>query len=344
MTEEKQMEQGKALSQPRAGDSERNSARPWFVLRILGFLAFVAYLVWNEHILVSILDQLRDLDPVAWFAAVLINLIPPLVVACRLKLFLRAAGTSIPYRVLASDSLRSMALNTVSVMGAGDLYRLNRLHGLGVPLVRGSALVVMDRLCGVAALFSIAVGIQVLGLGRSVATIHANPTHGRWLAIAVSIGVAAGLALVAIPAVRRGMVAFGRARIRSAALTLGSSADGFILLSQVGLLSIVSVLAWVSAVGVLGAGLGLSLPTIAYLDAATLVALATLIPITIGGVGLREAGYVVLLAPYGVLSTSGIALGLAQYSTLLGAAAIGGSLFLIRRAPEEPLSPESQTL
>lgn len=105
-------------------------------------------------------------------------------------------------------------------------------------------------------------------------------------------------------------------------------------------LSLVANVSWVLCVYVLGLGLGLELTAGPYFDAAPLVALASLVPITIGGVGLREAGYVLLLGAYGVAPAACIALGLAQYSTFLAIAVVGGALFAM---PDRMASPAASS-
>ncbi|MCA9583074.1 MAG: flippase-like domain-containing protein, partial [Myxococcales bacterium] len=79
------------------------------------------------------------------------------------------------------------------------------------------------------------------------------------------------------------------------------------------------------------------------------VTIATLLPITIGGAGVREMGYVLLLGPHGVSQDSAIALGILQYSAFVGIALLGGGTVLLGRLggptekpPVPPETPHSQ--
>jgi len=96
------------------------------------------------------------------------------------------------------------------------------------------------------------------------------------------------------------------------------------LLSSVAVTSI-----WLTSIVVVARGLGIEAPISAIVLAASIVTVATVLPISIGGIGVREAGYALLLASHGVSSSSAIALGIAQYALLLPvilAGAILGSL------------------
>lgn len=71
---------------------------------------------------------------------------------------------------------------------------------------------------------------------------------------------------------------------------------------------------------------------VGYLDAlAVIPAVDTLIalPITIGGVGVREGLFVGLLAPWGATEAVAVAVALTRWSAELGRAAVGGVLFVV---------------
>jgi uncharacterized membrane protein YbhN (UPF0104 family) len=288
-------------------------------IRVVGLCLFTLYLVRGPTSIEATVDQLRGLPPAIWLLACGCNLIPPLAIAFRLKCLLRGAHHDVAYLSLARDSLRSTALNTVALMGTGDLYRLNRLRIYGVPLTTGSALAVLDRLFGIGALVAIVVALQAAGLGHTFDEVDSG------------LGV---LALLCFVLLFTGFVALLSRpdgwmckRLTSFGAIFGARGLSLPLFAAATAISFVACAAWVLCVYFLGQGLGLSIPLLAYFEAAPLVALATFIPITIGGVGLREAGYVLLLGSYGVSPSTCIALGIAQYSTFLGIAALGGLLF-----------------
>lgn len=93
-------------------------------------------------------------------------------------------------------------------------------------------------------------------------------------------------------------------------------------------LSVTRILIWALALYLLAAGLalGLSPATVLWVQAAT--AVMTLLPISIGGLGVREAIYVTLLQPYGVAAVMAVALGLLQFAVSVLNGAVGGLIEL----------------
>jgi hypothetical protein len=85
---------------------------------------------------------------------------------------------------------------------------------------------------------------------------------------------------------------------------------------------------WVMSVSFLARSLSLGVGFDVLFFVAPLVALATLLPISVGGIGIREAGYALLLAPYGVSAGDAVALGLLQYGTFLVVAGLGGVILI----------------
>jgi hypothetical protein len=94
------------------------------------------------------------------------------------------------------------------------------------------------------------------------------------------------------------------------------------------------VLAWRTA----GTAAGLALPVEFLLFAVPVVSLASMVPVTIHGLGVREGVWALLLAPLGVSSASGVALGLLFFAafTLVGAA---GGIWLALRGTEIAPAP-----
>ncbi len=294
-------------------------------VRLAGLLLFAFFLFRSQGTLEGTLSTLAGIDPLLWIVAFVCGLSAPLIVPRRMQGLLRSSGHPTPYSQLAGDSLRSNTLNTITLMGAGDLYRAQRLRGLGVPLAKGGAVVVLDRLVGIATLAALVVALQLAGLGRALELPKA------WLVVG-SAGLLLGV--VAITVKRRAVGRFIARRAASvprlAPLVTGFERD-FLSPSQlapmVGL-SLAICAAWVLCVYFLGSGLGLPVAPLRYLEVAPVVALATLLPISIGGIGVRETGYLLLLGAHGATPAQCIALGLAQYSVSVGIALVGALLFL----------------
>lgn len=87
------------------------------------------------------------------------------------------------------------------------------------------------------------------------------------------------------------------------------------------------------SVALVARGLGVTLPLSVWFAVVPLVALAMVLPISIGGVGVREGGLAFLLAPAGVGPERAVAIGLLWFLTTIGGGLIGGLLFLLDRHP-----------
>jgi uncharacterized membrane protein YbhN (UPF0104 family) len=77
-------------------------------------------------------------------------------------------------------------------------------------------------------------------------------------------------------------------------------------------LSIVQQILWVTVAALLGLAYNASIPWPYWVLTVTAVTLLTTLPVSVGGLGLREVGYAALLAPVGVDASKAAAIGLAM--------------------------------
>ena len=92
------------------------------------------------------------------------------------------------------------------------------------------------------------------------------------------------------------------------------------------------------AVALIARGVGVVLPLSAWFAVVPLVALAMVLPLSINGVGVREGGLVLLLAPVGVPKDVAVAIGLLWFLATILTGLIGGVLFLLDRRPSASIS------
>jgi hypothetical protein len=86
-------------------------------------------------------------------------------------------------------------------------------------------------------------------------------------------------------------------------------------------------------VWLLARALGLSLEMTLFFALVPLVSLLSLAPISINGLGVREGGVVVLLAPLGVAAEEAITLALLWFSVFVAAGLAGAGCYLFGRFP-----------
>ena len=83
-------------------------------------------------------------------------------------------------------------------------------------------------------------------------------------------------------------------------------------LYSVAALSVVQQALWVSTAAIFGLAYGVSIPWSYWVLTVTALTLLTMLPVSVGGLGLREVGYAAVLAPVGVDATKAAAIGLAM--------------------------------
>jgi glycosyltransferase 2 family protein len=103
----------------------------------------------------------------------------------------------------------------------------------------------------------------------------------------------------------------------------------------------------VLAVAEIGHAMGLGIPLGAYCIAVPAVALLTCLPVSIGGVGVREGGLAWMLASYGVSEEMGVTLGLLWFLTAITGGMVGGLVYFCNlQRPYEigaPMSTDEQS-
>jgi uncharacterized membrane protein YbhN (UPF0104 family) len=289
--------------------------------RLLGSLALLAVLAWRldwRHLG----SAFAGLDVRLWLAALGVYLVAQFLGALRWQLVAGALGFGGSWRRYVSHLFIGMFFNLVLPTSVGgDVVRgwyLASSEGR-----RGAAYlsVLVDRLIGVVVLVAMA----------CVAAACCPVPLPAWLVgVVVGLGGGALLGLLALPLLRRlplgerwqRLVGVGGVYLRRPRLLLATMA-----------LSVAVQLAHMVLLWLIGLGLGLRVPLAYYGVLATLVALLTLLPISLNGMGLRELGTVVLLGPLGVDAARAVTLSVLQFAAFSAGSLVGGGLYLFGRFP-----------
>ncbi len=267
--------------------------------------------------------RLSGIDWGGFAIAVGIHLLSIGAASDRLLRLARALGGRRSRWRLWVDGVQGIALNAALLMGSGELLRIQRLvRSGGVSLARATALIALDRLIGAAVIAT----TGVVGL-----VLFAPNLFDFELRSPMPLGIAACAGLIGVS-----VVVFA---LRGRAMPISKAISSVVspLIARPGLLVwtlVVSLFvcgSWVWSVHWLAQSLGLEVPLRALLYAAPLVTVATLLPITVGGIGIREIGYTAFLAPWGVAAADAVSLGIAQYASFLVLGLIG---FLSMALPE----------
>jgi uncharacterized protein (TIRG00374 family) len=242
------------------------------------------------------------------------------------RLMVNVAGAGLHVRQAARCYFAGLfgSLFLPSLIG-GDLVRA----GLALRLARSKAGVLLgsflDRIIDFAALTLLA------GLGALLVP-GALDARGRRVFLVLGVGafiVAATItSAIALLPVRRFSFRMRRqvVRVRRAGRSMASQPGAMLRALS---MAMVAQLAFIELSVLLATACGLDLPFRVWLFAWPLAKLSAALPITQGGIGLREAALAALLVPFGAPAVLTVAAGLAWEAIVVSGALVAGTISLL---------------
>lgn len=293
----------------------------------LAMLALVVYLVPDKARLV---EAGRGISPPVWLGVWMLFLGGQVAMALKWRLLM-----GLPPDVPAADCLRGHFAGQASnlflpgVSGA-DVVRLLWVVRAGAAKERVILASAVDRFCDLAALLLLA----ALGAAATAQGSEAVAAALGWVALLLVAAALCGL----------GGVVFARRLFRhafwdrlDAAYRRLRSAPGRVAAAAA--LSLLVQGAYVLGNAALGRAAGAEAPLAAWFVAWPLAKLTALIPVSLAGLGVRDAALVFFLKPLGGSETAVTAAALAWSSVLVAAALTGGAgVVLTRRSAPTPKS------
>jgi uncharacterized membrane protein YbhN (UPF0104 family) len=315
--------------------SRRSAVPPWLslVLRLVFTVALLAYALrgvdWSNFA-----TLLLQADWWWWAAGMATALLVQAVAGVRWAALARPLGFDFPRRFFVWRFFEGMffSLCLPSSIG-GDVIKAYRVGDTTPRRLLAGCSVLADRLTGLSAL-------AVLG-GAALAARKYD------LSLPVTLVVAAGLLAVALAVFLLAVSFLDRI---VAWLPEGSRAGGFLsqLLPYQRQPSLIAkAVAWsfvVQAGGAVGVALsaralGVDQPLSLWFSVVPLVALVMVLPISIGGFGIRENAMTFLLSEEGVPSDRAVGVALLWGLSTIIIGLVGGVLFLLDRSPTSSTKP-----
>jgi uncharacterized membrane protein YbhN (UPF0104 family) len=297
--------------------------------RILVSVVLIAVLAWRID-WAPALAALARANWALWAAALGVYLFAQVVSSLRWRRLSHAQGFSGSRPRYLAYYFIGMFFNLVLPTSiGGDMMRTYYLvtrEAAGLARderqVAGFMAVTGDRLNGLFALIGVA----------CVAALCCPTPLPRWIRLTVG-GLTAGALAAAVVMPWAGVLLASRPRLRwlAGAASRYVHAPRTVLIAT--LLSFLVQGANVLLAYLLGAALGLPIPPAYYGVLAPLVALLALLPISLNGMGLREAGTIVLLAPFGVGAGEAVTLAVLTFAVYTAASLGGGAVLLLGRFP-----------
>lgn len=310
-----------------------------FVIKLLVSAGLIGYLLSRIH-----LEQfLRTFGAarLSYIALALgVYLVAQGVSAVRWTMLARPLGIQTPFKDLMQYYFIGMFFNLFapSTVG-GDVTRVYYLvkdeeahaKGRGVTTVHAAMSVLMDRAIGMVVL------VWLGAFGLLLSPYYAVPETVRSATFLLAAGLVVGALLT--PVLRRFLPEDGHQLTVKLRLALRSYRLHWRALFAAVLLSVAVHLiqAWMHTV--MGTALGLKVPFSFCLIVYPLVGTFSAMPISLNGLGLREGGYIFLLAVIGIGAEQGIAFGILLFLIIALDSLIGGLLFLMHQMPKPTVQP-----
>jgi uncharacterized protein (TIRG00374 family) len=286
----------------------------------------------------ELLAAIRRLPAWAWLLAIPAYLTLHLIGIVKWRMLVNAAGAGLPFVDAVRAYYSGLFGNTFlpSIVG-GDVVRAGVAFGVvksKSALLLGS---LVDRLQDVVGLGLVA-GIGALMSPRALAP----ESRVVFWALAAALGVGAIVGAIVwrvVPArhlpfrIRRKLVPARRA-VRATAARPSKLAAALLL----GMLlqSLLVVLNWA-----LGRAIGIDIPLYVWFFVWPLAKISGLLPLTQGGIGVREAAQAALFAPFGVSAVMAVATGLVFEVVIISGGLLGGFIAWVlgRRASRGGRTP-----
>ena len=311
-----------------------------FLLKLLVSAGLIGYFLSRIHI-ERFLQTFRSANFSYIALALGVYLVTQCVSAVRWTVLSRPLGIKTPFQDLVQYYLIGMFFNLFapSTVG-GDVTRVYYLvkdedaHAKGRPVttVHAAMSVLMDR--GIGMVVLVWIGALALLLFPYYAVPHTIRTVTFLLALGLLVG-----ALLA-PVLKRFLPEDGHHLAVKLRLALRSYRLHWRALLAAALLSLIVHLiqAWMHTV--MARALGLELPYSFCLIVYPLVGTFSAIPISLNGLGLREGGYIFLLAVVGIGTEQAIAFGILLFLIVALDSLLGGLLFLFQQMPRPKAVPK----
>ncbi len=305
------------------------------VLKVLvsaALLAWVLRSVFAREGVDALAARLDALDGAALVAAVLLHGLSVALGIVRWDALLRARGYALRFVFLARSYLVGRFVGAFTPSTAGlDLVRAIDVRRATGSVALGAGVLAAEKAVGVLGLALVCAALAFGGgevLPRGPALLVAALASGGALALLVVLARPARLAPLLAPL---------PARLRARALAwLEALPEGGLaprVLAKGVLLGLLAHLAVSTVYVATGRALGVGVSPLSLLVVGNAIVVATLFPISLGGIGVREGVAVALLARVGVSASDATLLALLGYLTGQVPALLGGLLSL-RPAPD----------
>ncbi len=316
-----------------------------WALRLLGLLVFPALFIFNRDLLGDAANAVRDATPGYLVAATVLMLVASVVRAARWRILAEAAGVRYGRFIdYLSIYYAGLFLGAAVPQIAASFAPVVLMREDGHSWKRSTVSILFDRLIETAAILIVAL----------VAALYLLPEHTRLslVVLAVSVGGLGALIVAPFVAMRApDLVArFARgplAKLETAASMVTSPEAREVYAGMrasavtIAALSALVVALQISVVVLLAEAIGVRASVVLLAAAAAMVVLVVMLPVSIAGLGSREAVLVLLFSAAGEPKDQAVALGVLLFAVGM-VARLPGALGWLRRSRGHHTDPASE--
>jgi uncharacterized membrane protein YbhN (UPF0104 family) len=291
-------------------------------LRALVSIAILSFLGWRTD-WGRVAQAFASLRIDIWLAAVGLYVFTQIVSALRWQQLAAPLSYRRPLHQFISFYFIGMFFNLLLPTSiGGDVVRAEYLHRGGGQRLAAFLSVFVDRFSGLVVLLAMA----------CVAMVFCPIALPTWVPISVygtGVGALAGLAL--LPFLARWTDRYERTRRLVNGIRLYFNNTRLMISSTA--LSILVQAANVGVVWLVGLAIGAAVPVSYYWVLVPMVTLLTLLPVSLNGMGVREGGMVLFLAPLGVDSATAMTLAFLWFLVFTATSIVGAVIYLAGAYP-----------
>lgn len=303
----------------------RPSARRVAIRIVVGF-GVIAFLVARAD-LRRIGEVMGDARPAYIAGAFVVIVVGIVVSAVRWQAYLKPLHLTLPVPTLFRLYFVGVFFNAFLPTGiGGDAYKAIRLRRGPGTLAAAFASVFLDRYAG-------AVGLALIGMSAAIVRLAAGDTSRVvLLSLLLSAAMLGAAGVMVLFGERLLGGRLGRTRVGVRVRRMLRAFETGARDPAANARGIGAGLAFQAAVlgyhVLLAEALGFGIPVAALAALVVISSLATMIPVTINGLGFREGAYVWALGVYGIGHDAAFAFALLVLGVLLGASAVGGIVYI----------------
>ncbi|MCD4670442.1 MAG: flippase-like domain-containing protein [Actinomycetia bacterium] len=304
-------------------------------IRIFISLALLIFLIYrNRNNFSSILDAIKDLNIYYLIIALVFYFIAISFIVFRWGILLKAHGHHVSRPFLWQSALIGFFYNNLLPTSVGgDFYRVNDIRQTrSIPVNVGTATVVMERTIGTVTSFTLLIIAYFLGLFKYLSK---NVALGLLISVLV---IVLFYTAIYFPRLLKLDLLINKFRIFSRIRPGLKEFHGiligyrhkikYLLISY--LFSLIMQVFFLISYSSISLALGLELKFHVFIFIIPFIVLASSVPVTIGGIGIRENALVFAITSFGIAQSQATLFSLIVLAIILIIGMMGGIIYLIK--------------